>query len=376
MVYWLVSLQLHNKRREAIWELLQERTSASMLCTNFKLDVPELRIGTLDSLMALSDELSKTSNMIEGVIAKVRRQISDSGGTKALASLTVEGASTDVYVQRFKWDEAKFPTRRLLKETVDKMAELVSRVEDDLKVKVSEYNNLKSQLSQVTRKAQGSLAVRDISTVVKPQHIIDSEHLSTLFVVISKFSLKEWEDGYSKMANFVVPKSSALVAEDNDYALVTVVLFKRVIDDFKAAARNKGYQVREYNPPAEGLELSPAQTEQLRRDAEQKKLTLEQWCKTAYGEVFTSYMHILVVRLFVESILRYGLPPTFQAAVVRPQDKAESKLRAELEATFGGGKTHYWKDDGLSIGAGLVSDTELYPYVSLTVNMDNMAGYA
>ncbi|EFJ44420.1 vacuolar ATP synthase, subunit C [Volvox carteri f. nagariensis] len=376
MVYWLVSLQLHNKRKDAVWELLQERTSASMLCTNFKLDIPGLRVGTLDSLMALSDELSKSSTMIEAVLAKVKRQVNESGGAKAMAALTVEGVSTDLYVQRFHWDDAKFPTRRLLKDMVDKITELVSRIDDDLKVKVSELNNLKSQMSQVTRKAQGSLAVRDVATVVKPHHIIDTEHLATVFVVVSKFALRDWEDSYTKMANFVVPRSSTTVAEDNDYALVTVVLFKRVIDDFKAAARTKGYQVREYNPPAEGAELSLAQIEQLKHDMEQKKTDVEQWCKTAYSEVFSCYMHMLVVQLFVESILRYGLPPNFQAAVVRPQDKAEGRLRAELEATFGSGKTHYWRDDGSSLGAGLVGDAELHPYVSLTVNMDLAAGYA
>lgn len=40
-----------------------------------------------------------------------------------------------------------------------------------------------------------------------------------------------------------VPRSSRSIAEDNDYALLSVVLFKRVVDDFKAAARSKGYQV-------------------------------------------------------------------------------------------------------------------------------------
>nr|ADI46924.1 ATPvC1m [Volvox carteri f. nagariensis] len=376
MVYWLVSLKLHEKRKDAVWELLQERTSASMLCTTHKLDVPELRIGTLDSLLALSDELSKSSNTIEAVLAKVRRQINESGGVKALAGLTVEGMSTDVYVQRFRWDEARFPTRRVLKEMVDKMTDLVIRVEDDLKVKASEYNNIKSQLSQATRKAQGSLAVRDISTVVKPHHIIDTEHLVTLFVVVSKFSMKDWEDCYANLANFVVPRSSAVIAEDNDYTLVSVVLFKRVVDDFKAAARIKGYQVREYNPPAEGMELSLMQTEQLKRDVEQRRAAVEHWCKTAYGEVFSCYMHILVVRLFVESILRYGLPPTFQAAVLQPQEKAESRLRAELEATFGGGNTHYWKDDDTILGNGLIGDADLHPYVSLTINTDVVAGYA
>jgi V-type H+-transporting ATPase subunit C len=40
----------------------------------------------------------------------------------------------EVYLTRFKWDEAKFPSRRPLKETVDKIMEIVARVEDDLKV--------------------------------------------------------------------------------------------------------------------------------------------------------------------------------------------------------------------------------------------------
>ncbi len=40
-----------------------------------------------------------------------------------------------------------------------------------------------------------------------------------------------------------MPRSSKVVSEDADYALVSVVLFKKVLDDFKAAARSKGYQV-------------------------------------------------------------------------------------------------------------------------------------
>jgi V-ATPase subunit C len=40
-----------------------------------------------------------------------------------------------------------------------------------------------------------------------------------------------------------VPRSSKLLSEDSEYALVTVVLFKRVVDDFKSACRTKGYQV-------------------------------------------------------------------------------------------------------------------------------------
>ena len=31
------------------------------------------------------------------------------------------------------------------------------------------------------------------------------------------------------------------------------------------------------------------------------------------GEVFSAWVHICAIRLFVESILRYGLPPSFLA---------------------------------------------------------------
>ena len=40
-----------------------------------------------------------------------------------------------------------------------------------------------------------------------------------------------------------MPRSSKLIYEDNDYALYSVTLFKRVADSFKQAARSKGFQV-------------------------------------------------------------------------------------------------------------------------------------
>ncbi len=47
----------------------------------------------------------------------------------------------------------------------------------------------------------------------------------------------------------------------------------------------------------------------VRTEAEQRRMALEQWCITSYGEAFSSWIHVCAVRLFVESILRYGLPP-------------------------------------------------------------------
>ena len=52
--------------------------------------------------------------------------------------------------------------------------------------------------------ARASLALRDISGLVKPGQLVDSENLTTLFVVVGKYSVKDWETCYEKLADFVV----------------------------------------------------------------------------------------------------------------------------------------------------------------------------
>ncbi len=82
-----------------------------------------------------SDDLAKSCTVTEQVVSKIKRQVGETGGPAAMGQLKVDGQSPEVYLTRFKWDEAKFPTRRPLRETVDKIMEVVGRIEDDLKVR-------------------------------------------------------------------------------------------------------------------------------------------------------------------------------------------------------------------------------------------------
>ena len=52
-------------------------------------------------------------------------------------------------------------------------------------------------------------------------------------------------------------------------------------------------------------------------------------------QAFSAWIHICAVRLFVESILRYGLPPKFLAALMKPHQKTAPKLRKLLAQLFG-----------------------------------------
>jgi V-type H+-transporting ATPase subunit C len=134
-VYWLISLPLLKGRRDHTWELLQEKTSyGQQLSSNAKLEVPELRVGTLDTLLAHSDDLVKISISTEAIVTKIRRTIHDVAGSAGIQSLKIENLPVESYLTRFRWDEPKFPTRRPVKETIEKISEIMGHVEDDLKV--------------------------------------------------------------------------------------------------------------------------------------------------------------------------------------------------------------------------------------------------
>jgi V-type H+-transporting ATPase subunit C len=253
--YWLVSLPLSapgcSGRRDGAWRVLQERTSGtSQLSSNAKLEVPEsLRVGTIDSLMAQSDELARVCQSVDAVVGKIRRTVAESAASAPGAGssssshhppggpLRIEGQPPEQFLQRFRWDEAKYPTRRPLRETVERIAEAVSSVEDDLKVRLAELNAVRGLLSQASRKATGSLAVRDLQGVVDPSkgHLVDTDNLCTAFVVLPRHALREWESSYETLASLVVPRSSAVLAEDGESALVRCVLFRRCADFIKSA---------------------------------------------------------------------------------------------------------------------------------------------
>ena len=41
------------------------------------------------------------------------------------------------------------------------------------------------------------------------------------------------------------------------------------------------------------------------------------WLKVNFNVAFTAWIHVKALRTFIESVLRYGLPVNFQAAVVK-----------------------------------------------------------
>ena len=117
----------------------------------------------------------------------------------------------------------------------------VGQIESDLKGKSQAYNQLKSNLQSMEKKQTGSLLTRNLGDLVKADHfILGSEYLTTLVVVVPIPCINDWHSKYESLTDKVVPRSTQMIFQDAEHALVTVSLFQKVVDEYKHKVRFKG----------------------------------------------------------------------------------------------------------------------------------------
>ena len=58
-----------------------------------------------------------------------------------------------------------------------------------------------------------------------------------MLVIVPKSNYTQWQKTYESLSDMVVPRSTKLIAEDNEAGLFTVTLFRKLTEDFKGKAK-------------------------------------------------------------------------------------------------------------------------------------------
>ncbi|XP_038656187.1 V-type proton ATPase subunit C 1-A-like [Scyliorhinus canicula] len=374
--YWLISAPV-DKSNQQIWERMNTVTEKASLSNNYKFPIPELKVGTLDSLVGLSDELGKLDTFVEGIVKKLAQYTADimeDSKDKAQENLLANGVDLHRYVTHFQWDMAKYPIKQSLQNITEVIAKQISQIDTDLKSRAMTYNNTKGNLQNLERKAVGSLLTRTLADIVnKEDFVVDSEYLTTLLAFVPKSNYSNWQKTYESLADMVVPRSTKMIIEDMEGALFTVTLFKKTVDEFKIRARENKFIVREFSYSEEELHAEKEEMTRLSADKKQQYGPLLRWLKVNFSEAYIAWIHIKALRVFVESVLRYGLPVNFQAMLLQPNKKSMKRLRDVLNALF----KHLDEvaaastiDANMDIPGLNVSQQDYYAYVYFKIDID------
>ncbi|XP_044940814.1 V-type proton ATPase subunit C 2 isoform X2 [Mustela nigripes] len=336
--FWLISAPGDQENLQAL-ERMNTVTAKSNLSYNTKFSIPDFKVGTLDSLVGLSDELGKLDTFAESLIKKMAQsvvEVMEDAKGKVPENLLANGVDLKSFVTHFEWDMAKYPAKQPLVSVVDTLAKQLAQIETDLKSRTAAYNTLKTNLENLEKKSMGNLFTRTLSDIVsKEDFVLGSEYLVTLLVIVPKSSYAQWQKTYESLSDMVVPRSTKLIAEDNEGGLFTVTLFRKVIEDFKTKAKENKFTVREFYYDEKEIKREREEMSRLLSDKKQQYGPLLRWLKVNFSEAFIAWIHIKALRVFVESVLRYGLPVNFQAVLLQPHKKSSTKrLREVLNSVF------------------------------------------
>lgn len=142
-------------------------------------------------------------------------------------------------------------------------------------------------------------------------------------------------------------------------------MFKKAVDDFRHKARENKFIVRDFQYNEEEMRADKEEMNRLSTDKKKQFGPLVRWLKVNFSEAFIAWIHIKALRVFVESVLRYGLPVNFQAMLLQPNKKSVKKLREVLHELY----KHLDSSAAAIIDAPMdipglnLSQQEYYPYV-------------
>ncbi|KAJ9475277.1 V-type proton ATPase subunit C [Pseudozyma hubeiensis] len=343
LAYWIISVPLedndpHRMFSELGSKLLSDGGSAS---SDFgQLSFPPLKTGTLESLISLSEDLPKLDGTYTQIVVKIidtLRALLNNDESALAQHVLINEQSLDDYMLSWSWNTQKYRADRSLRETVDMLGKELNSIDSVMKQKLANYNAAKGQLQQLQRKKLGNLSQKSLADVVHKEDFVDSnsEYLETLLVAVPKNNVKDWQAKYERLTNMVVPRSSHKIDADSEYALFNVTVFKKVKDEFVQKCRENKFVVRTDFSWDDELVTRQRQELEDAGDSEKELWTeLLRLARTNFSEAYQALAHLKVVRTFVESVLRYGLPADYFAVSIRPNAKRSKALMATLQSHF------------------------------------------
>jgi len=350
--------------------------------------IPSFKIGTLDALVQHADDLAKLNAACEAAGSKVAdslKSVLDGDEDKAAQQKMVNDKPTDHYLRTFQWNKGRYRADRPLGELIDNLQKELQNIDNDVKAKFSQYNGVKTTLATLQRKQTGNLSTKSLTPIVDPSLLVqDSEYLETHLIVVPTNARKDFLRSYETIAPMVVPRSSIQVAQDDEFTLFAVTTFKKTSAEFVQKCREQKWTPRQYKYVEGGKEEEKRELERVAR--EEKKVWGEalRLGRTGWSETVMIWAHVMALRVFVETVLRYGLPLEFVSALVKTTPKQAKKIKTALDSAYSylGGNAfgrdkrgRVTKDDAsltsemAAAGLGAAEGSEYTAYVYYEINL-------
>ncbi|ODN83927.1 V-type H+-transporting ATPase subunit C [Cryptococcus wingfieldii CBS 7118] len=337
--YWLIAAPLKHGDPDIMLQDVRDEVSG---VTVAKWEIPELKAGTLSNLLVLSDALPKLdaqfTNTVSKLLDQLRTLVSDDP-SKLAQHARINELPVEEYLlgngEGFKWDRSRWGQEGKVDEVVGALKKEIESIDAVQKTKYQSYQISKGKLTQIQRNQSANLSSRSLLGIVQKNHLVpDSEYLETLIFAVPKNSVKDWNEKYERLTSMVVPRSTQQITADDDYVLQTVTVFKKVRDEYIHKCRENKFIVREFTWDDSALEKLKQETADLEVEEKELWTDLLKLTRVNFSEAYQVLAHLKTINLFVESVLRYGLPADYAGVIIKPESKTAAKTLRTINESY------------------------------------------
>ncbi|KJZ79092.1 hypothetical protein HIM_01243 [Hirsutella minnesotensis 3608] len=300
--------------------------------------IPDFKIGTLDALVQQADDLAKLEASCQAVVSKVGdslRQLLNNDDDRIASYKMVNDKPTDQYLRSFTWNKIRYRSDKSLGELIDTLQKEIVTVDNDVKTKFNQYNSVKTNLASLQRRQTGNLSTKSLAPIVNPRLLVhDSEYIETHLIAVPTNAKKDFIKSYETLSPMVVPRSAIEVDHDDEFTLFAAATFKKHSADFIHKCREQKWTPRQYTYSESGREEEQRELDRVTN--EERKVCGEalRIGRTGWSESVMAWIHVLTLRVFVEAVLRYGLPLDYVTALVKTTSKLAPKVKTALDANY------------------------------------------
>eukprot|EP00928_Gymnodinium_smaydae_P060994 TRINITY_DN4500_c0_g1_i2.p1 TRINITY_DN4500_c0_g1~~TRINITY_DN4500_c0_g1_i2.p1 ORF type:complete len:429 (+),score=116.15 TRINITY_DN4500_c0_g1_i2:79-1287(+) len=386
--FWLVAAKVGSpSEKAALYDQLRTnsalRAGAAAADGPWQLQVPDgegkLAFGSFDNLIRLTDDLAKSDSQVDSIVHRLERQWLEIDPRAQFKVKSQRQEKTFLeYLSNWQWDETRYPKSRSISDNLVYLMSTVNKIDEEARNKTLQFNEFKTQRQNLSKKEGASLLSRDLVDLLTPEVVlcrgsahddwVQTEHITTVFIILPRGTEQDFLKAYESLTPNVVPRSAKKFAKLDDKdgnCIYRVIVFKSVAEDFKKACREKRWVPRDFEYSQENYEKLTRQREALDDAVKKQNATVRGLYEAAWSDTMIAWLHIKAMRIFVESVLRFGMPPRFAAFTIAPRASATPQARKALADILGkqcAGAQAYSKGE-----AQQEDGEEYFPYVYFSI---------
>ena len=124
------------------------------------------------------------------------------------------------------------------------------------------------------------------------------------------------------------------ISDADKNMLFSVVCMKDQANDYIKVLKKNGFPAQVFDCDPQGYLKELELKAKLEMELNTLNMKLLKESKAYFGELFQALMHLKIMRVFIDGVLRFGIPPKFFLCIMKPEKGRAKKIMEALANNF------------------------------------------